>query len=361
MRCIGGARRAAHAARRLEKPARAVRRALPTSTVFCPGNKIPCVHASLHETPAMQPARENQPQPHSAEWFGPQRDFWWNRDFLDLMAARWRLREASSLADIGCGLGHWSRLLYPYLRPPARLAGVDREPRWVAEAPKFFRRDFPNVAPELISFHQGEATRLPLRDNGFDVVTCQTLLMHLAQPLGALREMLRVLRPGGLLICVEPNNFWNLLAYTSLTEDEPVEVLVRRFEFFLRQHRGRLAAQCGNHSIGDLLPGYFAELGLRDLTVHQADRPAALFPPYAAPPQKALLEQEQQWKNSATGPWNKEELRRLVSRGGGGEDFFEKTFAELVEKFRREQQAIAAGKFHAAGGNINYLVSARKP
>ena len=41
----------------------------------------------------------------SAELFGEQRDFWWNRDFLDLMAARWRLQEADSLADIGCGLG----------------------------------------------------------------------------------------------------------------------------------------------------------------------------------------------------------------------------------------------------------------
>ena len=92
---------------------------------------------------------------HSAEFFGEQRDFWWNRDFLDLMAARWRLKEASSLADIGCGLGHWSRLLYSYLRPPARLAGVDREARWVAEAPEQFRRAYPHVAAGLDSFHLG--------------------------------------------------------------------------------------------------------------------------------------------------------------------------------------------------------------
>jgi ubiquinone/menaquinone biosynthesis C-methylase UbiE len=226
-------------------------------------------------------------QPHSAELFGEQRDFWWNRDFLDLMAARWRLHEAASLADIGCGVGHWSRLLYPYLRPPARLAGVDREPRWVAEAPKKFHRDFPHVAPELFSFHQGDATKLPLDDESFDVVTCQTVLMHLAQPLDALREMLRILRPGGLLVCVEPNNFWNYLAFTSLTEDEPVETLVRRFEFWLRQHRGRLAAGRGNHSLGDLLPGQFAQLGLRDIAVHQNDRPAPLFPPYAGADQKS--------------------------------------------------------------------------
>ena len=299
-------------------------------------------------------------QPHSAEWFGEQRDYWWNGDFLDLMARRWRLSEAGSLADIGCGLGHWSRLLYPYLRPPARLAGVDREPRWVAEAPVKFHHAFPDVAPELFSFHQGDATKLPLPDDSFDVVTCQTVLMHLAQPLEALGEMLRVLRPGGLLICVEPNNLWNYLAFTSFTEDESVEILVRRFEFWLRQHRGRLAAGRGNHSIGDLLPGYFARLGLRDIAVHQNDRPVPLFPPYATPHQRALVEQERKWKDSASGAWDKEEMRRLFLRGGGDVSFFESVFADIVEKYRREQAAIADATFHAAGGAVNYLVSARK-
>jgi ubiquinone/menaquinone biosynthesis C-methylase UbiE len=309
----------------------------------------------------MKQSGNNQSQPHSAEMFGEQRDFWWNRDFLDLMAVRWRLQEASSLADIGCGLGHWSRLLYPYLRQPATLAGVDREPRWVAEAPQHFRRVFPQVEPELISFHQGDATKLPLADNSFEVVTCQTLLMHLPHPVEALREMLRVLRPGGLLICVEPSNLWNYMPFTSLTEDEPVEVLVRRFEFWLRQHRGRIAAGRGNHNLGDLLPGLFAELGLSDVTVYQADRPGFLFPPYDTPAQKALIEQDQQWKNSETGPWDRDDLRRLVLRGGGSEAFFETAFAEVIEKFRNEQDAISAKMFHAASGGINYLVSARKP
>jgi len=71
---------------------------------------------------------------HSEDQFGPQRDFWWNEDFLPLLARRWRLHEASSLADVGCGAGHWSRLLYPFLRRPARLVAVDQESRWVAEA-----------------------------------------------------------------------------------------------------------------------------------------------------------------------------------------------------------------------------------
>lgn len=299
-------------------------------------------------------------QPHSAEWFGEQRDFWWNRDFLDLMAARWRLGEVSSLADIGCGLGHWSRLLYRYLRAPARLAGVDREPRWVAEAPPLFQRAFPAVAPQLFTFHVGDAGRLPLPDDAYEAVTCQTLLMHLENPLDALREMIRILRPGGLLICVEPSNLWNYLAGSSLTNSEPVDVMVRRFEFWLRHHRGRIAAGGGDHNVGDLLPGYFAQLGLQDIEVRQADRPAQLFPPYATAAQQALIEQERDWHSSAVGPWDKEELRRYVRLGGGSDSFFEKAYAELCEKFEREQAGITAATFHAAGGGINYLVSARK-
>jgi len=300
-------------------------------------------------------------EPHSAELFGEQRDYWWNRDFLNLMAVRWRLHEAASLADIGCGLGHWSRLLYPYLRSPARLAGVDREPRWVTGAAEKFHQAFPRAEHELISFQPGDASQLPLADGSFDVVTCQTVLMHLADPFAALREMLRILRPGGLLVCVEPNNFWNYLAYNSLTDAEPVETLVRRFEFWLRQHRGRLAVGRGNHSIGELLPGYFARLGLRDIGVYQNDRPAPLHPPYASPDQKALVDQDLQWKNSATGPWNQADLRQLFLKGGGDETFFAASFADAVEKFHNEQRALANSNFYAAGGNLSYLVSARKP
>src|SRR5258708_1221165 len=129
---------------------------VPYGTTICTGPIIGEQSARQSDS-----RMSNASQPHSAEQFGAQRDFWWHRDFLDLMAARWRLREASSLADIGCGLCHWSRLLYSYLRAPARFSGVDREARWVAEAPQHFRRAFPIVAPASITFRHGDAGRLP--------------------------------------------------------------------------------------------------------------------------------------------------------------------------------------------------------
>lgn len=302
-----------------------------------------------------------QPQPHSAEQFGPQRDFWWHRDFLDLMAGRWRLHEATSLADIGCGQGHWSRLLFPYLRKPARLVGVDREPRWVTETAQNFQRAFPLVAANHFEFLEGEATKIPLPDNMFDVVTCQTVLMHLERPLDALREMLRILRPGGLLICTEPNNLWNYLSFTSLTAAEPIEKLVLQFEFWLRYHRGKVSLGQGDHTIGDLLPGYFAQVGLAQIEVHQSDRVGAIFPPYQTPEQQTLLAQEREWKDTAAVCWDPEELRRCVLAGGGSLEFFQQGYQELRAKSTAEQQAVATGTFHTAGGGLCYLVSGRKP
>ena len=172
--------------------------------------------------------------------------------------------------------------------------------------------------------------------------------------------MLRILRPGGLLVCVEPNNLWNYLPVTSLTAGEPTEAIVRQFEFWLRCHRGRIAAGQGDHYIGDLIPGYFAQLGLDEITVHQSDRAGAIFSPYGTPEQKAILAQQQQSKDSRTGPWDRADLRRLFLLGGGKEELFEGDFAEVIDRFAREQQALANGTFHAAYGSITYLVSGRK-
>jgi hypothetical protein len=40
-------------------------------------------------------------KPHSAEYFGESRDFWWNQDFLELMAKRLQLAQVESVLDVG--------------------------------------------------------------------------------------------------------------------------------------------------------------------------------------------------------------------------------------------------------------------
>ena len=179
---------------------------------------------------------------------------------------------------------------------------MDREERWVNEGKAHSAQYFPDAPPSLLSFTLGDATSIPLPDSSFDVATCQTVLMHLEHPQKALGEMIRVLRPGGLLICVEPNNLWNHMAFSSLVPDETVEVVARRFEFWLCYHRGKKAEGQGDHCIGDLLPGFFAGKGMEDISVYQSDRAASLFPPYATPAQRASIHQDQEWRRAGKGP-----------------------------------------------------------
>ena len=56
-----------------------------------------------------------EPRPHSAAYFGPERDFWWNVDHLALMASRRKLEDVRSVLDVGCGVGHWGTLLVSIL------------------------------------------------------------------------------------------------------------------------------------------------------------------------------------------------------------------------------------------------------
>ncbi|MEU8899913.1 methyltransferase domain-containing protein [Nocardia sp. NPDC048505] len=294
-------------------------------------------------------------------WFRDQRDFWWNEDFLALLAARWRLPEARSLADIGCGLGHWARLLYPHLAPEARLLGVDCAPEWLRRARLAFEAEYPEATTAgRVDFRRGDVLALDIADDAFDVVTCQTLLMHLDDPARGLREMIRVTKPGGLVLCVEPSNLFNLMAFDSRTPERPTAALVRDFEFWLRFQRGRVALGKGDLSVGEQLPGMFAQAGLAEVRVYLRDTAFPVFSPYAGPEQQATLEPTFAWETNVYGPWDHAQLRRYFLAGGGSPELLEAQLAAMREEAGKQRMNIAENSFHSAGGATVYIVGGRK-
>jgi SAM-dependent methyltransferase len=296
-------------------------------------------------------------EPHSEAYFNPQRDYWWNRDYLKLVAARLSLRDVRSVLDVGAGIGHWSTLVLSLLPPHATLMGVERDPRSVERA----RQRAAQVGlADRCRFIVGVAEALELGDRDFDLVTCQTLLIHVPDVQRVLREMIRVLRPGGVLLAAEPNNTAGILVRDSATVNRPIDELIERIEFELTCERGKQALGEGDAGVADLLPGYFAQAGLLEIRVWLNDKAFPLLPPYQDEDQRALKNAIIGDSQSGRWIWSQEETRRYFVAGGGSESEFERRWQRRINETRRTAQGLDGKALHTAGGGIQYLISGRR-
>lgn len=295
---------------------------------------------------------------HSAAYFGEARDHWWNPDFLALMAKRWDLAKAQTVLDVGCGVGHWSRTLAPFLPPDASIVGIDREPDWVEEAS---RRASRVDGSRSFRFLQGLAERLPFADATFDLVTCQTVLMHVAEPPVVIREMLRVLRPGGRIAVAEPNNAIRGVIRTSESANASIDRRIALARFQVVCEEGKRALGEGDNSLGDLVPGLFARAGLVDVSVFLNDRARPLVPPYASQAERAAIAEMDRFADREFWIWSKADTARYFAAGGGAEGDFGILWSMAIENRRAEVAAIREGRLDDGGAGLVYLVSGRKP
>jgi SAM-dependent methyltransferase len=294
---------------------------------------------------------------HSAEYFGDTRDYWWNRDFLELMARRWRFSEVRDVLDVGCGVGHWGMLLASVLPEGARVTGVDREASWVEHATS---RALARGLAERFHYRQGDAVQLPFPDDSFDLTTCQTVLIHLADPGAALAEMRRVTRPGGLVAVAEPNNLTNALLLDSISNQASVEELVELVRFQLTCERGKVALGEGDNSLGDRVAGLFVAGGLVEVDVYVNDKVAAILPPYLTGEQRAFAEDVRDRAKRALWNWSESETRRFFLAGGGAERDFASHFARGLAAGQKTVRGLDEGTYHGTAGGAFYLVAGRK-
>lgn len=296
--------------------------------------------------------------PHSAEYFGEERDYFWNGDYLDLLSNRLGLGSVRSVLDVGCGVGHWTRLLAKRVSEGASVTGVDFE---AAHIENFRQSMAPFASRGLeVTGIPASAYELPTPDDTFDLVTCQTLLLHLQDPSKALNEMVRATRPGGLVLCVEPNNLVARLPTTCMMYDMQDDAVVRLAEFAFRYAIGRTRRGLGDECIGERMPGLFAAAGLGEIQVWLCDKTAAVFPPYDTKEQAAAFGASSRWRKEGKGPFDKEEMRRSVLEGGASPEFFERAWSDHLELDDMIAAAAERGAWHTGGGALFYVVAGRK-
>ena len=105
------------------------------------------------------------------------------------------LDQTSHILDCGVGTGAFSLALLDSIDQPAHVTGVDISYPMLIHTQQNLKHRCPTL-----DLRWGDIRHLPFADVSFDAVIFAHVLEHMADPVATLREMVRVLKPGALLI-----------------------------------------------------------------------------------------------------------------------------------------------------------------
>ncbi|EGQ27571.1 demethylmenaquinone methyltransferase [Mammaliicoccus sciuri] len=117
----------------------------------------------------------------------------WRNDIM----VRMNVQPGSKALDVCCGTADWTVALAKAAGPAGEVTGLDFSANML-ESGREKVAPYPNI--ELV---QGNAMSLPFPDNSFDYVTIGFGLRNVPDYLTVLKEMHRVLKPGGMAVCLE--------------------------------------------------------------------------------------------------------------------------------------------------------------
>ncbi|MEZ4866011.1 MAG: methyltransferase domain-containing protein [Caldilineaceae bacterium] len=194
----------------------------------------------------------------------------------DLLASA-ALRPGERVLDVACGTGSVTRLIGPRIGPQGQLTALDLN----ADMLKAARRYVPAGALP-IRWLQGDVVEMPVADGDVDVVLCQQSFQFFPDKLGALREMRRVLAPGGRLA---------LNLSRGLNHNPYIRALTAGLEHHIGAAAGesmRAPCSCGDAELlrALLVQAGFSAINIRisQLTIRHPDPAAFIHGQLAATP-----------------------------------------------------------------------------
>jgi ubiquinone/menaquinone biosynthesis C-methylase UbiE len=164
------------------------------------------------------------------------------------------LRSGMRLLDVGCGPGSITRGLAERLAP-GEVVGVDLSAETLAAA----RAEAAARGLTNLRYEEASVYALPFADASFDVAYAHQVSQHLREPAAALGEMLRVVRPGGLVAVRDVD--WATVAYW------PEDPWIDRF---VEVHLKTWDRNGGEPRMGRRLRALFNAAGVADLQVTAA-------------------------------------------------------------------------------------------
>jgi ubiquinone/menaquinone biosynthesis C-methylase UbiE len=168
------------------------------------------------------------------------------RPFAEQLVALVAPTQGDSVIDVACGTGIVARVARERVGPEARIVGVDLAPAMLAVA----RRVDPTI-----EWREGNAVSLPVKaDEHFKVLTCHQGLQFMSDKPAVIREMRRVLAPGGRIAIAT----WRSLA------DLPG---MRDLNAVAERHVGRIVDSRHSFGDGNALESLLIDAGFRHVNV----------------------------------------------------------------------------------------------
>ena len=185
------------------------------------------------------------------------REQWWTDEFSTFLRDTLRPRPGNRILDVGCGAGEAEVRIGRLHLSQIRLHGVDLLLDRLINA-----KYVTSSHNQSVHFAAGDARRLPFRDGSFDSTYCVAVLQHVDDLDGCLCEFVRVTRPGGRILAVEPDNsapYW----YTSVPSGPQVwDARQRFFAAYIAVTTDHL-----DRALGPQLSAQFAAHGVEPLSV----------------------------------------------------------------------------------------------
>jgi ubiquinone/menaquinone biosynthesis C-methylase UbiE len=166
------------------------------------------------------------------------------------------IKPGQRIVDVGCGTGDFTLYLARLSGGRSKILGIDKSENSIETAVAETRKA---GLSKTVSYKVGDVHDLPVEDGYSDLTCCRTLLMHLVNPVRAIREMARITRTGGSVAALE-GIFGERRASFYDPSDEKFSRLAKRGleAWFNGIHK----LEGKEFRIGEQLPGIFKKAGL---------------------------------------------------------------------------------------------------
>lgn len=155
------------------------------------------------------------------------------------------LKPGVSIIDCGCGPGNLTIELAKRVAP-GKVVGMDVDESSLAIAREMARKQ----SVDNVEFTQGDIYKLPYENDLFDIAYSHAVLSNLKEPVKALAEYARIVKPNGI-VAVRESDYSNVLVYPEK------KGLLKTFEVL-----GKLGSLYGDLCIGKKLRKLFSDAGL---------------------------------------------------------------------------------------------------